>query len=44
MGSSSAALPRRPRGSQSTRRPPRAASATEEVVAQGWRTQPAGPE
>ena len=37
MGSSSAASPRRPRGSRSTRRPPRAASATEEVVAQGWR-------
>jgi hypothetical protein len=37
MGLSSAALPRRPRGSRSTRRPPRAASAMEEAVARGWR-------
>jgi hypothetical protein len=43
MGSSSAASPRRPRGPLSTRRPPRAASATEEVVAQGWRIHSAEP-
>ena len=43
MGLSSAASPRRPRGPLSTRRPPRAASATEEVVAQGWRIHSAEP-
>ena len=43
MGLSSAALHRRPRGPRSTRRPPRAASATEAAAALGWRIQPAEP-